>query len=88
MEVPSTGSQVSKCVNFKGTIKSANSGSLSGRLMDAHEVCCSIASACASAPASESAEIVSKEQQDFHVEYRGGYMIQIHRKICQGRRSI
>ena len=32
-------------------------------------------------------ELVSKEQQDFHVEYDGGYMIQIHSKICQGTRS-
>ena len=33
------------------------------------------------------AEIMSKEQQDFHVEYDGDYMIQIHSKICQGTRN-
>ena len=33
------------------------------------------------------AQTVSKEQQDFHVEYDGGYMIQIHRKICQGNKK-
>ena len=43
--------------------------------MDAHEVCCNIASTYASAPASESADTVSKEQQDSHVEYDGGNII-------------
>ena len=33
------------------------------------------------------AETVSKDQQDFHVEDDGGYMIQIHTKICQGTRN-
>ena len=35
---------------------------------------------------SKTAETVSKEQQDFHVEY-DGYMIQIPSKICQGPRN-
>ena len=35
----------------------------------------------------DAAEIMSKEQQDFHVEYDGDYMIQIHSKICQGTRN-
>ena len=33
------------------------------------------------------AETVSNEQQYFHVEYDGGYMIQIHSEICQGTRN-
>ena len=34
------------------------------------------------------AELVSKEQQDFHVEYDGGdYMIQIHSKILSGNKK-
>ena len=33
------------------------------------------------------AETLSKEQQDFHVENDGGYMIQIHSKICQGTKN-
>ena len=32
-------------------------------------------------------EFLSKEQHDFHVEYDGGGMIQIHRKFCQGTRK-
>ena len=54
--------------------------------MDAHEVCCSTASAYASAPASEAAEIAYKEQQDY-VGHDGGYMISIQSKICQGTRN-
>ena len=72
---------------FQGYDEQCWTGSLNGRLLVAHEVCCSIASACASAPASESADTVIKEQQDFHVEYDGGYMIQIHRTNCQGTRN-
>ena len=34
------------------------------------------------------AETVSKEQQDFHVDYEGGYVIQIHSKICQVTRNL
>ena len=54
---------------------------------DAHRVSGNNASAYAPAPASKAVEIVSKEQHDFHVEYDGGDMIQIHRKICQGKRK-
>ena len=40
-----------------------------------------------SKPAIESAETVSKEQQDFHVEYDGGCMTEIHSKNCQRTRN-
>ena len=71
---------------FQGYDKRCQLRSLNGRLMDVHEVCCSTATACASAPASEAAEIAYKEQQDFYVGHGGGYMIPIHSKLCQGTR--
>ena len=72
---------------FQGYNKKCDLKSLNGRLMDAHEVCCSIASAYAPAPGSKAVEIVSKEQQVFHAEYDGRYMSQIHSKFCQGTRN-
>ena len=65
--------------------------SLNGRLAGAHQVLGSKASAFAATRAASdvhkvgcnAAETVSKEQQDFHVESDGGYMIRIHSKNCQ-----
>ena len=60
--------------------------SLNGRLVDAHEVLNSTASASAYAPASGAVGIACKEQKDFYVRYNGGYMIPTHSKIGQGVR--
>ena len=92
MEVPITGSQVSMLCQFQGHNEKCQARSLNGRLADAHQVLGSNASAFAATQAASdvhearcnAAETLSKEQQDFHVEYDGGYMIQIHSKFCQG----
>ena len=80
---------------FQGYDEKCQTGSLNGRLADAHQVLGSNALAFEALHAASDvhkvrcnvAETVSKEQQYFYVEYDGGYMIQIHSKICQGTRS-
>ena len=86
MEVSTTGSQMVKLGNIQGYDENGLPGSLNGRLTDAHEVWCSIASASAPAPASGAAGIACKEQQDFNMGHDGGYMIPTHSKIGQGVR--
>ena len=69
--------------------------SLNGRLAGAHQVLGSKASAFAATRAASdvhkvgcnAAETVSKEQQDFHVESDGGYMIRIHSKKLSGDKT-
>ena len=58
--------------HFQGYDENGLPRSLNGVLTDAHQVLCS------------AAEIAYKEQQDFHVEHDGGYIIPIHIKIGQG----
>ena len=86
---------MSKLVNFQGYDEKCRTRSLNGRLADAHQVLGSNALAFAATQAASDvhkvrcndAELVSKEQQDFHVDYDGGYMIQIHSKNCPGTRN-
>ena len=68
---------------FQGYDENGLPRSLNGRLTDAHEVLCSIASASAPAPASGAAVIGCKEQQDLYVGHNGGYMISIHSKLVR-----
>ena len=86
---------VSKLCQFQGYDEKFQTSSLNGRLADIHQVLGSNALASAETQAASdvhkvrcnAAETVSKEKQDFHVEYNGGYMIQIQSKICQGTRT-
>ena len=71
---------------FQGYDENGFPRSLDGRLMDAYEVLNSSASASASAPASRVAGIASKEQQDFFVKHKSGYMILTQRKFGQEMR--
>ena len=72
MQVSTTGSQMVKLGDFQGYDENGLPRSLNGRLVDAHEVLCSTASASAPAPASGAAGIAC--------------MIPTHRKIGQGMR--
>ena len=80
---------------FQGYDKKCQTRSLNGRIADAHQVWSSNALAFAATQAASdvhkvrcnAAETVFKEQKDFDVGYDGGYMIQIHSKICQGTRN-
>ena len=77
------------------TTEKCQTRSLNGRLAGAHQVLGSKASAFAATRAASdvhnvgcnAAETVSKEQQDFHVESDGGYMIRIHSKNCQSDKT-
>ena len=95
MEVPVTGSQVSEACQFQGYDEKCQTRSLNGRLAGAHQVLGSNALAFTATQAASdvhnvqcnAAETVSKEQQDFHVEYDGGYMIQLHSKFWSGNKN-
>ena len=78
MEVPITGSQVSKLA-FQGYEEKCQTGSLNVRLADAHKVLGSNSLAFA---ATQAASDLHKVRCN-----AGGYMIQIHSKICQGTRN-
>ena len=71
---------------FQGYDENGFPRSLDGRLMDAHEVWNSSASASASAPTSRVVEIACEEQQDLYVKHNGGHMISTHSKIGQETR--